>query len=575
MRNSVKQTAMTLASLLLCLAYGAVTGLAQSSGGPYQITSSVVGSGGGISSGAGNKVIEGTAGQTAAGGPTNGSSISHQAGFWSAALVAAATPTPTPTPTATISISDVTQAEGNSGVITLTFTVSLSAASLQPVTVNFATADGTANVTDYQPASGTLSFTPGETSKQISVLVNGDTQVEPDETLFVNLSSPVNALILKMQGTGIIVNDDGSAGPTFQFGSGTYSVQEDLGSLTIVVIRSGDTSTAASVDYLTGDGSAKQKSDYEYAAGTLTFAPGESSKTLTLLINEDVYVEGSETFNVSLANPAGAALGQQKAAAITIVDDLPESIANPIDDPGAFVYMHYHDFLNREPDAAGLAFWINQITSCGKDEQCVEAKRINVSAAFFLSIEFQETGYLRYLLGKESFGAMPRYTEFLRDVQEVSRGVIVNSPGWQQKLTENQEQFAEKWVQRPAFKALYDGMSNPEFVNAIYTNAGILPSPAKVQSLVSALDGHNQSRAAVLLAVANDTSFRQKEYSSAFVMMQYFGYLRRDPNSDPDSDFSGYNFWLMKLNAFDGDFRKAEMVRAFIISLEYRARFAQ
>ena len=118
-------------------------------------------------------------------------------------------------------------------------------------------------------------------------------------------------------------------------------------------------------------------------------------------------------------------------------------------------------------------------------------------------------------------------------------------------------------------------MSNAEFVNAIYANAGILPSQAKRDSLVGALDGNSQGRSAVLLEVAADAGFRQKESSAAFVMMQYFGYLRRDPQAAPDSDLSGYNFWLFKLNSFNGDFQKAEMVKAFLDSLEYRSRFAQ
>src|SRR4029450_13528733 len=171
-----------------------------------------------------------------------------------------------------------------------------------------------------------------------------------------------------------------------------------LTALNLTVSRGGDTSGSASVDYATNDGTAKQKSDYEYAAGTLTFAPGETSKTVTLLINEDMLIEGSEAFSVSLSNPAGAALGAQTSTSITIADDAPESLTTPIDDAQAFVYMHYHDFLNREPDAAGLAFWTGQISACGTDAACIDAARANVSAAFYLSIEFQQRGYLLSLM---------------------------------------------------------------------------------------------------------------------------------------------------------------------------------
>lgn len=294
-----------------------------------------------------------------------------------------------------------------------------------------------------------------------------------------------------------------------------------------------------------------------------------------VLLNEDAYVEGNETFNVALSNPTGAALGAQSFASVTIVDDAPEAIANPVDEAQAFVYLHYHDFLNREPDSAGLAFWTNQITSCGSDVQCSEEKRINVSASFFLSIEFQETGYLRYLLEKESFGSLPKYAEFMRDLQEVGRGVVVNSPGWEQKLKDNQQQLAEAWVSRPAFKAAYDAMSNADYVNALYANAGVLPAAAERDSMVNALDTATESRARILLDVAGNVAFRQKENNSAFVLMQYFGYLRRDPASAPDADLSGYNFWLNKLNQFGGNYVDAEMIKAFITSIEYRQRFAQ
>ena len=101
---------------------------------------------------------------------------------------------------------------------------------------------------------------------------------------------------------------------------------------------------------------------------------------------------------------SGAALGQQSAATLQLTDDSPESAGNTIDDDEEFVRQHYHDFLNREPDAAGLAFWAGEIEGCGADAQCREVKRINVSAAFFLSIEFQQTGYLVYRTYKAAYG---------------------------------------------------------------------------------------------------------------------------------------------------------------------------
>ncbi len=574
---------LTLLILVLVLFLNASTNLAQvMSNGKYSVTSSVQAGGGGVSTGSANKVIEGTAGQAAAGGPYNKSTVGHDVGFWAtvtaAGFTATPTPSPSPTPASTpaLSINDVALAEGNGGGTNFVFNVTLSSAGSETITVDYATASGTATAgSDYQTTNGTLIFAPGEVSKTVTVLISGDAQVEPDEAFFVNLSNPANTTILKGVGQGTIINDDAAAGPAIQFSQATYAAAEQLGAITVTVIRSGDSSGAASVDYATSDGSAVQKSDFEYAAGTLSFGPGEVTKTLVVLLNQDSYTEGSEGFNLVLTKPTGASLGAQSVAQVMLTDDLPETLSNPIDDARSFVYMHYHDFLNREPDAAGLQFWINQIESCGANAQCHEENRINTSAAFFLSIEFQETGYLRYLLQKESFASTSKYAEFMRDIQEVSSGVIVNSPGWEQKLRDNQRQFADKWVNRPAFKAIYDNMSNADFVNSIYANAGILPSSAKLEALVKALDTAGKSRSAVLLEVAADETFRQKEYNAAFVMMQYFGYLRRDPNALPDSDLSGYNFWLSKLNAFKGNFQQAEMIKAFITSFEYRRRFAQ
>src|SRR6185436_14290897 len=170
-----------------------------------------------------------------------------------------------------LSISDVSQVEGNSGPGNFDFKVDLSAPSGQTVTVNFTTTDITATSGDYQLNLGTLTFSPGEASKIVSVVVNGDGANEPDETFSVNLSNPANATIARAQGTGTIVNDDSVAIPTLQFSQATYSVQEELGWTTVTVTRGGDTSGAASVDYETVDGSGKQKADFEYTAGTLNF----------------------------------------------------------------------------------------------------------------------------------------------------------------------------------------------------------------------------------------------------------------------------------------------------------------
>ena len=471
------------------------------------------------------------------------------------------------------SVSSFQSTEGNSGTKDFTFNVTLSAASSLDTTVDFFTDIDSENNNDYQPVSGTVTFAAGETQKTIVVKVNGDTLLEEDEVFLVKLTNPTNAEIGDSQGNGIIINDDTEGGTTVQFSQASFDVQEDLTAAIITVMRTGDTSGTTTVDYFTEDDTATQKSDYEIASGTLTFLPDETSKTFVVLINEDSYVEGPEKVTLYLSNPNGAITGEPYTAVLNIIDDGLESPGNVIDDAQSFVYLHYHDFLNREPDAEGLAFWTNQITSCGSDAQCIEARRADVSASFFLSIEFQETAYLLYLMQKESFATMPKYATFMHDLQEVSRGVIVNSPGWQQNLADNQRQFAETWINRPEFKAAYDGLSNDAYVNALYQNAGIVPSQAEKDKLVASLNGAGMNRSGVLLEVASDASFRHQEQNPAFVLMQYFGYLRRDPNALPDTDLSGYNFWLNKLNQFGGNYIDAEMVKAFITSIEYRQRF--
>lgn len=476
----------------------------------------------------------------------------------------------------TISINNVQVAEGNSLTTNATFTVSLTRAYFKTVTVDFATdTTGTATSgTDYQPAAGTVTFNVGETSKPATVLINGDTTQEPNETFFVKLTNNSGVGISGFTGVGTIIDDDAPA-TTIQFSQASYSVPEDETNVVITVTRSGDLSSASEVDYATSDKTAGQRTDYTIALGTLSFAPGETSKSLQVLINEDAYAEGNEEFDIELSNPTGGAVLGTPTTTVTITDDAPESLTNPIDDPQLFVHMHYHDFLNREPDAAGLAFWTNEITSCGNNAQCVEAKRNSVSASFFLSLEFQETAYLLYLMQKESFANSPKYASFMRDWQEVSRGVIVNSQGWQQLLSDNQKQFAAKWVNRPAFKAAFDQLSNDAFVNALYANAGVVPAQSEKDALVNGLNSASITRAGVVLSVASNAAFRQQQQNSAFVLMQYFGYLRRSPDAAPDVDMSGYIFWLNKLNQFGGNYEQAEMVKAFLTSFEYRQRFGQ
>jgi hypothetical protein len=257
--------------------------------------------------------------------------------------------------------------------------------------------------------------------------------------------------------------------------------------------------------------------------------------------------------------------------------------------------QHYHDFLSREPDASGLQFWTNGIESCGADSQCREVKRINTSAAFFLSIEFQETGYLVERIYKTAFGDVDansnfpaphtlkvpvvRLNEFLLDTQRIGQGVVVGQGDWQTQLENNKQAFVLDFVSRQRFTNVFPAtMTADEFVSKLDQNAGgVLTAEQKAQlvSSLGATPADPSKRANVLRQVAENSVLDASEKNRAFVLMQFFGYLRRNPDDAQDTDYTGYDFWLQKLNQFNGDFVKAEMVKAFITSIEYRQRFGQ
>jgi hypothetical protein len=369
----------------------------------------------------------------------------------------------------------------------------------------------------------------------------------------------------------------------------------------LLFTRSGDASAAASVSITTSDaagsqncdvfnGNASARCDYTITFGTVQFAAGETSKSFSIPIVDDSYAEGNENFTVSLSNPSGSFLGTQSTSTVTIVDNEAITGPNPVVDAGFFVRQHYLDFFSREPDPDGFNFWSNQILSCGNDPPCIEFKRINVSAAFYVSIEFQETGYLVERLYKVAYGdatgtstldgthplpvPIVRLNEFLPDTQQIGLGVIVNQPGWEQVLENNKQAFTAGFVQRLRFIIAFPlSMTPAQFVDKLNQNAGSPLSQSERDQLVNDLTSNAKTRAQVLRAVAEDQDLTRAEFNRAFVLMQFFGYLRRNPNDPQDTDYTGYDFWLNKLNKFNGNFIEAEMVKAFITSGEYRQRF--
>ncbi|HEV2826614.1 MAG TPA: hypothetical protein VGW76_03355 [Pyrinomonadaceae bacterium] len=262
-----------------------------------------------------------------------------------------------------------------------------------------------------------------------------------------------------------------------------------------------------------------------------------------------------------------------------------------INDSDFFVNQQYVDFLNRFPDQSGFNFWVNEITSCNGNVGCIAGQRDNVSGAFFLSIEHQETGFLVERMYKAAYGEaqaqstldgnnhallvpIVRRSEFLPDSMQMSNGVVVGKSGWEAVLEANKVAFANDFVSRTRFTTAFPlSMSAAQFVDALNANAGNPLSSSERSSLVNQLTAGTMTRAQVVRAVAEDSDLATAEKNKAFVLMQYLGYLRRDPNTGPDTDYTGYEYWLQKLNNHGGDFHAAQMVRSFLVSGEYLNRF--
>jgi hypothetical protein len=233
------------------------------------------------------------------------------------------------------------------------------------------------------------------------------------------------------------------------------------------------------------------------------------------------------------------------------------------------VRQHYLDFLGREPDVSGFNFWSDQILSCGADAGCRERRTINVSAAYFLSIEHMETGGLVHGLYRTSYGRAPLFAEFMPDTRTVANNIVVGVGNWQGDLEASKQAFVNAWVERPEFQAAYGGLGNDAYVDTLISHTGVDFSQSERNNLVDSLNRSSMTRATVLRTIAENEQFVSAQRNERFVRMEYFGYLRRDP------DASGFQFWLNKLNQFGGNFEQAEMVKAFINSGEYRDRFRQ
>lgn len=230
---------------------------------------------------------------------------------------------------------------------------------------------------------------------------------------------------------------------------------------------------------------------------------------------------------------------------------------NPIDQTDFFIQQHYIDFLDRYPEDAGFTGWQNILNNCGKTvaQPC---DRIEVSSDFFRSVEFQERGYFVYLF-YSTLGQITRYDQFVRDYQ------LVNGFGnmTEQEFEASKASFANQFITRTDYVNKYGSITDPtNFVNALLQTVG-LPDHPQRSAWINGLTNATMSRAAVLRALVESPELRQKYYNEAFVVMQYFGYLRRDPDIL-------YLKWIETLNK-TGDYRT--MINGFLNSTEYRQRF--
>ena len=388
-----------------------------------------------------------------------------------------------------------------------------------------------------------------------------------------------------------------STGPaTLQLSANAYSFNEGAGSATIAVTRAGDASSPATVDYRTQDsdtftvgcadttnnqGGAYARCDFATVVGTLSFAAGETTKTLSIPIIDDSIAEGPETFQIALSNPSGATLSTPAIATITILDNDTPNQPNPIlqgDNAGIafFVRQQYLDFLSREPEAGEP--WSNVLRNCANQFNTDSASasagcdRIIVSQSFFGSPEFQLKGFYVFRFYKLAFDRLPEYTEITSDMSFVAGSTSA-------EVFARKAQLVQNFMQRPEFVNTYGALSNTDFVNRLMARYNLTqittPEPVNpdgttkvtlpTNSLIASLDTGALTRAQVFRAIADSDQVGAAEFNNAFVGMQYYGYLRRKP------DASGYQGWLNYLTAHPTDART--MVNGFLNSVEYRLRF--
>jgi glucose/arabinose dehydrogenase len=268
-------------------------------------------------------------------------------------------------------------------------------------------------------------------------------------------------------------------------------------------------------------------------------------------------------YSFSPANRSLSQLGNQADATFTAA--FTGDLENPLDTPDYFVRQQYVDILGREPDEGGFTYWSNEISLCGADAACVNARRRDVAASFFVEQEFQQTGSFIYNLYAGGLGRQSRFVEYALDHKQVIGGG---------NLEARKQAFAESFVQRSEFVNRYLANSTAaSFVDALIENirqtlaVDLSGERASLLARYNSGAGQVESRSLALRFATESAAVHDATYNAAFVLTEYFGYLKRDPDQE------GYDFWLDVLrNREPGNVRG--MVCSFITSTEYQRRFS-
>ncbi|HEX8127964.1 MAG TPA: Calx-beta domain-containing protein [Pyrinomonadaceae bacterium] len=509
--------------------------------------------------------------------------------------------------TATYTVQPNTASTARTGTITVngqTFTVTQAAActyavypTVRPFTQDSSTSGRFTVITQNGCPWSATTTTPWITITEGTAATTGTGRVRYTVAANNTTSTRTGTITVNGSLTHTVTQTSAGTTPQVQFsGNAEFTVNENDASraATINVTRTGDTTGAVTVEYATLDdtaevpcdpnikradgtlypqGTAYARCDYASTIDTLTFLPGETTRSIRIPLINDVFQENTETFAISLFNPQGATLGNFASGIIRLQsDDLALPTSNPINQIPFFVRQHYLDFLDREPEAGEP--WSGVLTNCPQNifsgpEVNTNCDRIAVSGAFFGSPEYRIKGLNVFLHYKAAFGSannplyVPEYNEFVRDTRRVS-GLTA------EEVIAKRLDFSEDFLARVPVANVFSGTTNEAFVDRILSNLGIAltnPDPASGEtrnSLVNALNAGTKTRAQVLRLIVESTEAIAAHFNRAFVAIQYYGYLRRTPEPQ------GYQNNLNVLNATNNS---RQLINGFLNSIEYRLRF--